>query len=734
MGTAARELWAAYPVAIGGHSASVFRPCALGRFARYFSLRSLGTHVVPLLFLKKMPMNSDKRHRNGFRHFLVRGGRWASVREQLLIVLKTDRKKLVALALGTVLFAVVGAELNRGIFERLLRVDAESTAQTWAETLLNSTDEIPAMLAGKPPSERMSRRLKEAIEVGAVYRFRLWNLQGKQVTFSERMPGLLTPKTMIENCGENGSSAVLSGSTCTVLDERSLPNNPSIFACSYVPVIQNGMVVGVIEVYVDISDAFVLYKRAFLVSRIITGITVILAGGIPVYLFQRKMKAHRAAAAEALFLADHDNLTGIANRRRLGEAASAALAFSRRNQSQVAVLLLDLDHFKDVNDTYGHATGDELLRKFARRISSAIREEDTAARLGGDEFVVLQVGIAQPMGAKALAERLLVALGEPYEISGIQILCGSSIGVAITPGDATEWDKLLSCADAALYKAKGSGRKSVSFFRPGMDASLRERRRIELEIKRALDTKAFGVAYLPTSSFHDGKILGFEALLAWPEGWPVRCPEEFLPIAEESGWMPSIGAWVLETACVAAAGWEEPLKIAVNLSPSQFRQGDIVATVKNALKVTGLSAERLELEITESLWIENTDVVLEQLALLKQMGISITLDDFGTGDSSLKYLWQFPFDRVKIDRSFVEEMEVNPRAAAVVNTIVALGTTLHLTITAEGVATITQAKLLSDSGCDQAQGMLLGGSLSAASASALIKTGQPAKFAELSKD
>ena len=646
----------------------------------------------------------------------------------------TDRTRLVALAISIVLLAVLGARINKAIFERLLRVDVESTAQVWAGTLLDSTDEVPAIIAGKPSTERTSRLLNEAIEVGDVYRYRLWDLQGRQVAISQRMPGSLTPKSMVERCGTQGAHAVLSGSTCTVLDTSRLPANPSHFACSYVPIVQNGTVVGVFEIYVDIAQHFVLYARSLLLSEIITAITIILAGGFPVYLVRSKMKAHRAAAKEAQFLAEHDNLTGIANRKRLGEAASAALAWSRRSQSPVAVLLLDLDHFKDINDNYGHAAGDELLQKFARRLSSSIREEDTVARLGGDEFVVLQVGIAQPIGAKALAERLLTALAEPYDLSGIQIFCGSSIGVAITPGDATEWERLLSCADAALYKAKAAGRNTVCFFQPGMDASLRERRRIELDINRALDTKAFRLAYQPISSFHEGTLLGFEALLRWPEGWTVRCPKEFIPIAEECGLMPSIGAWVLETACATAMAWERPLKIAVNLSPVQFRQGDIVAIVKNALKVSGLPAERLELEITENLWIENTDAVLEQLGRLKQIGVSITLDDFGMGNSSLKYLWKFPFDRVKIDRSFVSEMESDPKAFAVVNTIMALGTTLHLTIAAEGVETLGQAQLLNDSGCDQAQGFLLGHPLSAASANALIKTGLPSRLAEFSPE
>lgn len=646
----------------------------------------------------------------------------------------TDRTKLVALALSIVLLAFLGAETNIAIFERLLRLDAESTAEAWAGTLLDSTDEIPAIIAGKHPTERTSRLLDEAIQVGAIYRYRLWDLQGRQVAMSQRVPGALTPKSMLEQCGVQGSHAVLFGSTCTVLVISQLPANPKHFACSYVPVHQKGTVVGVLEVYVDIEHHFILYRRAFLLSKLITAITILLAGGIPVYLVHRKMKAHRAAAAEAQFLADHDNLTGIANRRRLGEAASAAMAWSRRSQSQVAALLLDLDHFKDINDNYGHAAGDDLLRKFARRISSVIREEDTVARLGGDEFVVLQVGISQPMGAKALADRLLSALAEPYDLSGIQVQSGSSIGVAIAPTDASDWDNLLSCADAALYKAKAAGRKTVCFFQPGMDASLRERRRLESDISRATEAKAFSLAYQPISSFHEGTLLGFEALLRWPEGLPNRCPAQFIPVAEECGLMPAIGAWVLETACTTAAAWEEPLKIAVNLSPTQFRQGDIVATVKNALRVSRLPAERLELEITENLWIENTDAVLEQLAQLKQIGVSITLDDFGTGNSSLKYLWKFPFDRVKIDRSFVKEMEGDPKAAAIVNSIVALGTTLHLTITAEGVETVAQARLLNDSGCDQAQGYLFGRPLSADSANALIKDGAPSRLAELSSE
>jgi len=273
-------------------------------------------------------------------------------------------------------------------------------------------------------------------------------------------------------------------------------------------------------------------------------------------------------------------------------------------------------------------------------------------------------------------------------------------------------DSLLSCANVALYKAKAEGRNTVCFFEAGMDSTFRERRWLEADLRRALETKAFQLAYQPLFSFHDGSLLGFEALLRWPADWKSQPPVVFIPVAEESGLIVPIGAWVLETACKTAAGWSKPLKIAVNLSPVQFQHGDIVAVIQQALRVSGLNPSRLELEVTESLWIQDTDVVLEQLARIRGMGISIALDDFGTGYSSLTYLWKFPFDMVKIDRSFVMEMETDLKASAIVSTIVALGRTLDLTVTAEGVETPAQANALREAGCDQAQGYLFGRPLS----------------------
>ena len=636
-----------------------------------------------------------------------------------MVRINTDKGRIVVLVVLILLLALGGVELSRIVSARMLRADAQSTSSTWADSLAVGFDDIPAIVAGATPSEATKLHLEESSRVGDVYRFRIWNKTGHLVFISERMASSRAPKTISERYGQRFADSIFSGTKYTELGTGEAPENPAYFGVSYVPILKDGSVIGVIEVYLDQTADKALYERSFLSTECIIALAVLLAGGLPAFMVYRKMIAHRSAQAETLFLAEHDSLTGIANRMRLGEVAKSALAWRRRNKSCVAALLIDLDRFKEINDTFGHGAGDEVLKAFAMRVNSAIREEDLVARLGGDEFVVLQVGMAQPSGASSLADRLMKILSEPYDIGGTQISCGASIGVAIAPTDAEDWDLLLTCADAALYKSKAEGRNTIRCFEPGMDAMIRERRRLETDLRRALETNSFQLAYQPLFSFRDGGLLGFEALLRWPEGWDPQSPAVFIPVAEESGLIISIGAWVLKTACITAANWTNPVKVAVNLSPVQFRHGDIVSIVENVLNESGLDPCRLELEVTESLWIQNTDAVLDQLAQLRRMGISIALDDFGTGYSSLTYLWKFPFDKVKIDRSFVMGMEIEPKAAAIVNTIVALGKTLNLIITAEGVETKAQAQALCEAGCDQAQGYLFGRPLSATSANAL---------------
>jgi len=610
-----------------------------------------------------------------------------------------------------VLLALGAVKLSSVVAANMLRADAQSTSSRGAAAIERSID-IPALIAGVTKSEETENLLEDASQDGDIYRLLIWSSSGRVVFVSGRKSPASEQANIPEVRKKRVAGAVASGQAYTEAYAGHPPASPAYFADSYIPIMRHGSVVGVFEVYIDQTADKALYERSLLLTESIVAVAVLFAGGIPGFMVYRMMMARRVAQAEALFLAEHDNLTRIPNRKRLEEIAPGALTLACRNKTHAAALSIDLDRFKDINDSFGHAAGDEVLRALAIRLESSIREEDMAARLGGDEFVILQVGIAQPAGASALAERLLKILSEPYHIGGSQANCTVSIGVAIAPTDAEDLDSLLSCANVALYKAKAEGRNTVCFFEAGMDSTFRERRWLEADLRRALETKAFQLAYQPLFSFHDGSLLGFEALLRWPADWKSQPPVVFIPVAEESGLIVPIGAWVLETACKTAAGWSKPLKIAVNLSPVQFQHGDIVAVIQQALRVSGLNPSRLELEVTESLWIQDTDVVLEQLARIRGMGISIALDDFGTGYSSLTYLWKFPFDMVKIDRSFVMEMETDLKASAIVSTIVALGRTLDLTVTAEGVETPAQANALREAGCDQAQGYLFGRPLS----------------------
>jgi diguanylate cyclase (GGDEF)-like protein len=640
----------------------------------------------------------------------------------VLRLFSIDGRRILLLASVVILLAFGGVQLSQFVSANMLRTDAQSTVSAWAGSLAESADDIPAIIAGAAPSPRTDHLLKDATQVGDIYRYKILDRTGHAVYLSERASYSSAAKAIADSPSKRIGEKVLSGGAFTDTAVGNSSDNPPYFAECYLPLKQNGAVIGILDVYLDQTADHVLYERSFLFTESIIAIAVLLAGGIPGFMVYRKMRDHRRAQAEALFLAEHDSLTGLANRKMLAETANNALAWSRRNKSYVAALVIDLDRFKEINDTFGHSVGDEALKIVAVRLKSAVRAEDMVARLGGDEFVVLQVGMNQPDGATYLATRLLKLLAETFEINGLQLVCAASIGVAISPTDADDWDGLLSRADIALYRAKGGGRGNAAFFETGMDAMFRERRRLESDLRRAMDTNAFHLAFQPLIDFKGGELIGFEALLRWPEGWEPQSPATFIPVAEEAGLIVPIGAWVLKTACNEAAAWTRPLKIAVNLSPLQFSHGNIVAVVDEVLKSSGLDPGRLELEVTESLWLQNTETVLDQLARLRSKGISIALDDFGTGYSSLAYLWKFPFDKVKVDRSFVTQMEIDPKAAAIVDTVVALGRALDLTITAEGVETQEQAKALKNAGCDQGQGYLFGRPLSAAAAIEMINS------------
>jgi diguanylate cyclase (GGDEF)-like protein len=600
----------------------------------------------------------------------------------------------------------------------MLREDAKATSSAWVSMLVERNPDILNFFSDGAPAVQTVHLLDEASHVGDIYRFRIWNAAGHLAFMSERMTSAGVPMNE-----KQVAEAFDSGSIINEVHAGVSPQNVPFFVQSFIPVKQNGTVLGVFEIYLDQSDDEILYKRSLFLTEFIIGALVLLAGGIPGYILYRQMVQLRDARAETQFLSEYDSLTGISNRNRLNEAGKRALALGRGSKRRVAILMINMDRFKDVNDEFGHVIGDKVLKEVAKRLRSSIPEEHIVARFGGDEFAVLQIGMYQPNGASSLAHRLIEILSAPYRFGDTELVCGAGIGVAISPPDADDFDALVACADSALYRAKADGRNSVRFFEPGMDAKIRERRQIENDIRRALATESFQLAYQPLHCCHDGRLLGFETLLRWPEGWAPQSPADFIPVAEESGLINCLGAWALETACKTAAKWTNPLNVAVNLSPVQFRDGSIVSIVEEALRTSGLDPARLELEVTESLLIHETDSVIAQLNRIRRMGVSIALDDFGTGYSSLSYLWKFPFDTVKIDRSFVIGMDTDPKAAAIVRTIVSLGEVLNLMITAEGVETPAQAKFLREVGCDRAQGFLFGRPLPVASANALANSG-----------
>ena len=409
------------------------------------------------------------------------------------------------------------------------------------------------------------------------------------------------------------------------------------------------------------------------------------------------------AEAKAAYLAHHDQLTGLANRAYLHLRLRET--FERgAGAPSLAILLVDLDRFKLVNDTLGHFSGDKLLQEAAGRMRAALGGQDFVARLGGDEFAVV-TGVTDVAELGQLAEALIEALSAPYRLDDAEATVGASIGIAVCPADGEDPDLLMRCADLALYRAKADGRGAYHYFESGIDARLQERRSMEVELAAALEAGELQVFYQPLVTLSTGKIAAFEALARWPHR--VRGdvpPSVFIPIAEETNLICRIGTFVLDQACRDAAAWPDPVKVAVNLSPKQFRYGALLATVQAALQKSGLPACRLELEITEAMLLERTDLVQSTLHALRALGVRISMDDFGTGYSSLSYLRSFPFDKIKIDRSFVQEMATSADAAAIVRAIVTLGASLGIQVTAEGIETAEAAELLAEQGCTEGQG------------------------------
>ncbi|MBK8174027.1 MAG: EAL domain-containing protein [Rhodospirillales bacterium] len=437
----------------------------------------------------------------------------------------------------------------------------------------------------------------------------------------------------------------------------------------------------------------------------------------------RDISERKLAEARILHLAHYDTLTGLANRVLFRDRLDQALAIARREKRSIAVLCLDLDRFKDVNDTLGHSAGDRLLQEAASRLLGCLRESDTLARLGGDEFSVIMTQPSGEGGTSGCAQRIIDALSTPFDLDGCEAHVGASVGIAF--GGATvadDPDTLLRNADLALYRAKTEGRGTFRFFAEELNVRLQTRKAMESDLRRGLVENHFDLVYQPQVELLSGHLVGVEALLRWR--CPTRglmMPSDFIPLAEESGLILPIGEWVLRTACRQATAWPS-LRVAINLSPAQFRRSGFEHIVAEALAESGLDPSRLELEITESILLQDTDANLETLKRIKQLGVRIVMDDFGTGYSSLSYLRRFNFDKIKIDRSFVRDLDLCEDASAIVRAVLRLGRTLGVKTNAEGVETAEQVDFLLSERCDEVQGFHFSGPITAVEIDAILRS------------
>lgn len=421
----------------------------------------------------------------------------------------------------------------------------------------------------------------------------------------------------------------------------------------------------------------------------------------------RNVTERKRYEAQIAFMANHDPLTRLANRAQFHELTTQALVTSGRHES-IAVLCLDLDGFKNVNDTLGHGVGDSLLLAVADRLRSCAAQTDVVARLGGDEFAILRADTTGPEEACQLAESILTAINEPYLIDGHRVVVGTSIGINVASRSETKIDSLIKNADVALYQSKADGRGTYRVFQSEMNIRLQERRALEVDLRAALELGQFELFYQPIVNIASEQIVAFEALLRWnhPKKGMIS-PATFIPLAEETGLIVPIGDWVLQQACREAASWSNNIKVAVNLSPVQFRRGGLEMSVTRALAGAGLHGSRLELEITESILLQDEAMTRDTLNNLRVLGVQIAIDDFGTGYSALSYLRNFPLDKIKIDQSFVQDLSEKGNAAAIVRAISELGAALDMTIVAEGVETAEQLMILGDQRCTEAQGYFI---------------------------
>jgi diguanylate cyclase (GGDEF)-like protein len=628
-------------------------------------------------------------------------------------------KRVAIVSLVVFVFGLGVWQVLKSTVDRLLYWDATAAAESWAKYVAENVTDLEDIADGQPPSAESMAFLIRTQQIRHVFGFEILNLFGNVQLTSDGSKISSVRGTVHSDTAARSAEL---GRPVISVKEGTPPVRPKIYSEAYLPVIIDGRPRAVVAAYVDLTEQRDHFRQAFSFAALALCLLISGAVGIPSIAWYRRTKEKQQADRRIRFLAHHDALTGLANRTQLIEKLENALAVLPLRGGCLAVHFIDLDHFKEVNDTLGHDGGDFLLKTVAERLRAVTRADDIVARLGGDEFVVVQTDIDRKGQVEDFARRLTSAVTAPMKLKEQEIVATVSVGVALAPADGTNPERLLKSADLALYKSKADGRNCICFFDSKMDTALQARIGLEKALRNAVHNERFILHYQPLFEISGQRLIGFEALIRLPaEDGTLIPPITFIPVAEDLRLIGKIGAWVLREACKAAANWPEPLTVAVNLSPAQFEAGSISNVVASALRETGLAPSRLELEITETLLLGHSEAVMTELQSLKAMGIAIVMDDFGTGYSSLSYLWRFPFDKIKIDRSFMQGFDASGRdAETVVKTIIALGRELNMRVTVEGVETAKQAAFLDGADADQVQGFFFGRPVSASEVGTII--------------
>jgi len=630
----------------------------------------------------------------------------------MMTKISNDVRRLSAYvaALGLILIALAAGAwtIAKYTIDHLLTTDAVATGYNWASYLAVNVADIEQIAAGEKPSPASMSFFERAQQVGQVFQYRIFDPAGRLRLDSNELARAGAVQSLAQHHLEAAQS-IAAGRPLVEVHEGNRPGRPAFFAEAYVPVRADGRTIAIVETYVDQTDKRTQFRNAVSVAGVSLSLLTAFAFGVPALAWYRRTIEKQHAEARIDFLAHHDRMTGLANRDQLASRLGEALALLRPGET-LALYYIDVDRFKSINDTLGHDVGDLLIKTTAERLRSLSGEAGIVARLSGDEFAMLQPGIRGAADAEALARQLCTVLALPYLLNGHEVATTASVGIAIAPTDSHGALQLMTCADLALYRAKADGRNCFRCYLPEMDAELQARLKLERMIRKAMAEDGFELFFQPLYAAAGNRLVGFEALLRMrSDDGSLVSPTVFIPLAEEMGLIGKIGAWVLRRACEIASTWPNHLTVAVNLSPAQFAGGSVAEMVSAILEETGFDARRLELEITESLLLKDTDAVLAELAKIKALGAAVVMDDFGTGYSSLSYLWRFPFDKIKIDRAFMAAFDAESRnVQTVVRTIVGLGRSLHMRVTAEGIENDRQAAFLRELACDQLQGFFFG--------------------------